>query len=115
MAGLRWLEKHPKVAWVSYPGLPSHPSHAIAKRYLRAKSYGGVLNFGIKGDAKAGSAVVNALKLASHLANVGEFPPKFSPFLCIMTRKPENLGDAKTLVIHPATTTHQQVLIAHAL
>ncbi|KAH7102476.1 O-acetylhomoserine ami [Auriculariales sp. MPI-PUGE-AT-0066] len=85
-----WLEQHPKVSWVSYPGLPSHPSHAIAKRLLRPGAFGGVLNFGVRGDdvAKVGAAVVNNLKLASHLANV---------------------GDAKTLVIHPATTTHQQL------
>ena len=73
---------------MSYPGLKSHQSHAGAKRLLRPNAFGGVLSFGIKGDAKAGAAVVNALKLASHLANV---------------------GDAKTLVIHPATTTHQQL------
>jgi len=84
----QWLEQHPKVAWVSYPGLPSHPSNAIAKRLLRANTYGGVLSFGVRGDAKIGSQVVDKLKLASNLANV---------------------GDAKTLVIHPATTTHQQL------
>ncbi|ELU37639.1 O-acetylserine sulfhydrylase/homocysteine synthase [Rhizoctonia solani AG-1 IA] len=77
---------HPAVSWVAYPGLPSHPSHANAKRLLRPNTYGGVLSFGVKGDAKIGSAVVDKLKLASNLANV---------------------GDAKTLVIHPATTTHQ--------
>ncbi|KAG8844042.1 Homocysteine synthase [Tulasnella sp. 330] len=85
----QWLEKHPKVAWVSYPGLESHSSHALAKRFLRANSYGGVLSFGVKAqDPKIGSKVVDKLKLASNLANV---------------------GDAKTLVIHPATTTHQQL------
>lgn len=68
----RWLETHPKVAWVSYPGLPSHPSHAIAKRLLKADSYGGVLSFGVKGDAKVGSKVVDKLRLASNLANVGK-------------------------------------------
>ncbi|CAE6484930.1 unnamed protein product [Rhizoctonia solani] len=88
LALAQWLEQHPAVAWVSYPGLPSHPSHAIAKRLLRPNTYGGVLSFGVKGDAKIGSAVVDKLKLASNLANV---------------------GDAKTLVIHPATTTHQQL------
>ncbi|CAE6449153.1 unnamed protein product [Rhizoctonia solani] len=81
-----WLDQHPAVSWVAYPGLPSHPSHANAKRLLRPNTYGGVLSFGVKGDAKVGSAVVDKLKLASNLANV---------------------GDAKTLVIHPATTTHQ--------
>jgi len=84
----QWLEKHPKVAWVSYPGLPGHASHAIAKRLLRPNAFGGVLSFGVKGDANIGSQVVDKLKLASNLANV---------------------GDAKTLVIHPATTTHQQL------
>ncbi|QRV80988.1 Cys/Met metabolism PLP-dependent enzyme [Ceratobasidium sp. AG-Ba] len=88
LALAQWLEQHPAVSWVSYPGLPSHPSHNIAKRLLRANTYGGVLSFGVKGDANIGSAVVDKLKLASNLANV---------------------GDAKTLVIHPATTTHQQL------
>lgn len=68
----RWLSKHPKVAWVSYLGLPSHPSHKEALRLLaRKNAFGGMLNFGIKGDGKVGSAVVDALKLASNLANVG--------------------------------------------
>ncbi|CAE6475207.1 unnamed protein product [Rhizoctonia solani] len=88
LALAQWLEQHPAVSWVSYPGLPSHPSHANAKRLLRPNAYGGVLSFGVKGDAEIGSAVVDKLKLASNLANV---------------------GDAKTLVIHPATTTHQQL------
>jgi len=91
LALAEWLEKHPKVAWVSYPGLPNHPSHEIAKRLLRANTFGGVLSFGVKGDAHIGSKVVDHLKLASNLANV---------------------GDAKTLVIHPATTTHQQLTAA---
>jgi O-acetylhomoserine/O-acetylserine sulfhydrylase len=69
----RWLEQHPKIAWVSYLGLPSHPSNKVAKRYLRPNSYGGVLSFGIKGgDAATGAKIVSALKLASHLANVGD-------------------------------------------
>ncbi|OBZ73007.1 O-acetylhomoserine (thiol)-lyase [Grifola frondosa] len=84
----QWLEKHPKVAWVSYLGLESHSSHELANKLLRPNAYGGVLTFGVKGDAKIGSQVVDNLKLASNLANV---------------------GDAKTLVIHPATTTHQQL------
>ena len=88
LALARWLEQHPKVAWVQYPGLESHQSHALAKRLLRANQYGGVLSFGVKGDATIGSKVVDKLRLASNLANV---------------------GDAKTLVIHPATTTHQQL------
>lgn len=88
LALAKWLEKNPAVAWVSYPGLESHPYHEIAKRTLRPGHFGGVLSFGVKGDAKDGSAVVDQLKLASNLANV---------------------GDAKTLVIHPASTTHQQL------
>ncbi|KAF9486958.1 O-acetylhomoserine ami [Pleurotus eryngii] len=89
LALAQWLEQHPNVAWVSYLGLPSHPSNAIAQKLLRAKNvYGGVLSFGVKADAATASKVVDSLKLASHLANV---------------------GDAKTLVIHPATTTHQQL------
>lgn len=84
----QWLEKHEKVAWVSYLGLESHSSHAVAKRLCRPNIYGGVLSFGVKGDAKIGSKIVDNLRLASNLANV---------------------GDAKTLVIHPATTTHQQL------
>lgn len=87
LAIARYLESHPRVSWVSYPGLESHPSHALAKKYLK-RGFGGVLSFGIEGDAKTGSAFVDSLKLASNLANV---------------------GDAKTLVIHPASTTHQQL------
>lgn len=86
----RWLEKHEKVSWVTYPGLESHPSHEIAKKLLRKGQFGGVLSFGVKGgdDPLVGSNVVDSLRLASNLANV---------------------GDAKTLVIHPATTTHEQL------
>ncbi|MBW4457953.1 MAG: O-acetylhomoserine aminocarboxypropyltransferase/cysteine synthase [Nostoc indistinguendum CM1-VF10] len=83
----QWLEKQPQVAWVNYPGLPHHPYHERAKKYLR-HGFGGVLNFGIKGGLEAGKTFINHVKLASHLANV---------------------GDAKTLVIHPASTTHQQL------
>ncbi len=83
----QWLEAHPQVSWVSYPGLQSHPSHEVAKKYLQ-RGFGGVLSFGIKGDAATGSAFVDSLKLATNLANV---------------------GDAKTLIIHPASTTHQQL------
>ncbi|KAL8278640.1 hypothetical protein RQP46_008932 [Phenoliferia psychrophenolica] len=82
------LEKHPAVAWVSYPGLKSHKYHEIAKKTLREGYFGGVLNFGLKGDATLGSKLVDCLKLATNLANV---------------------GDAKTLVIHPASTTHAQL------
>jgi len=88
LALAQWLEKHPKVSWVSYLGLKSHPSHDLAHKLLRPGAYGGVLSFGVKGDATAASRTVDNLKLASHLANV---------------------GDAKTLVIHPASTTHQQL------
>lgn len=83
----RWLEQQEQVLWVNYPGLPNHPDHERAKKYLR-HGFGGVLNFGIKGGLEAGRAFINHVKLASHLANV---------------------GDAKTLVIHPASTTHQQL------
>jgi O-acetylhomoserine (thiol)-lyase len=83
----QWLENHPQVSWVQYPGLESHPHHARAKKYLR-NGFGGVLSFGIKGGAKAGQTFIESVKLASHLANV---------------------GDAKTLVIQPATTTHSQL------
>ena len=88
LALAQWLEKHPAVAWVSYPGLPNHPYHETAKAYFRKGTFGGVLSFGIKGGLPAGVAFINAVKLASHLANV---------------------GDAKTLVIHPASTTHEQL------
>jgi O-acetylhomoserine (thiol)-lyase len=83
----RWLESHPAVSWVSHPSLPSHPSHALAKKYLR-NGFGSVLSFGIRGGREAGRRFIDSVKLASHLANV---------------------GDAKTLVIHPNTTTHQQL------
>ena len=83
----QWLKQHPKVEWVNYLGLPEHPYHERAKKYLQ-HGFGGVLNFGIKGGLDAGRSFINQVKLASHLANV---------------------GDAKTLVIHPASTTHQQL------
>jgi O-acetylhomoserine (thiol)-lyase len=82
-----FLEAHPGVSWVNYPGLPSHPDHARAQKYLPA-GQGAILGFGIKGGAAAGARFIDSVKLASHLANI---------------------GDAKTLVIHPATTTHQQL------
>ncbi|PIL32568.1 hypothetical protein GSI_05271 [Ganoderma sinense ZZ0214-1] len=89
LALAQWLVQHPKIAWVSYLGLPSHEFYKEALRLLRPNAFGGMLSFGIKGsDAKVGSEVVDRLRLASNLANV---------------------GDAKTLVIHPATTTHQQL------
>jgi O-acetylhomoserine (thiol)-lyase len=82
-----WLEKHPAIEWVNYPGLPSHPYHAAAKKYL-PDGAGAILGFGIRGGKAAGVKFINSVKLASHLANV---------------------GDAKTLVIHPASTTHSQL------
>jgi O-acetylhomoserine (thiol)-lyase len=88
LALAQWLKEHPLVEWVAYPGLEDHPSHALAKKYLRPGHYGGIVVFGIKGGREAGRSFINNLKLASLLANV---------------------GDAKTLVIHPASTTHQQL------
>jgi len=82
-----WLEAHPAVAWVSYPGLASHPSHERATRVLR-HGYGAVLTFGVRGGFEAARDFIDSVRLASHLANV---------------------GDSRTLVIHPASTTHQQL------
>jgi len=82
-----WLKSHPQVAWVEYNGLEESPYHAKAKKYLR-NGFGAVLNFGIKGGASAAQRFIDHVELASHLANV---------------------GDAKTLVINPASTTHQQL------
>ena len=82
-----FLEAHPQVAWVSYPGLKSHPDYARAKKYL-PKGAGAVLGFGVKGGLEAGKRFINRLQLFSHLANV---------------------GDAKSLAIHPASTTHSQL------
>lgn len=84
----RWLLNHPKVSWVSYPGLPNHEYHQRAVELLRPNAFGGMLSFGINGDVQIASKFAENLNLASHLANV---------------------GDAKTLVIHPATTTHRQL------
>jgi len=83
----KWLEANSHVSWVSYPGLPSHGSHEIAKKYLK-RGFGGVLSFGVKGGGAAGSQVVDGFKLISNLANV---------------------GDSKTLAIHPWSTTHEQL------
>jgi len=82
-----FLENHPKVSWVNYPGLESSPEQSRAKKYL-PKGAGAIIGFGIKGGAAAGKQFIEALELVSHLANV---------------------GDAKSLAIHPATTTHQQL------
>lgn len=87
LALAKWLEKHPAVSWVNYPGLESHPDYKLAKKYL-PKGQGAMLGFGIKGGKKAGEKFINSVKLASHLANI---------------------LDSKTLVIHPASTTHQQL------
>jgi O-acetylhomoserine (thiol)-lyase len=87
MAIAQFLKQHPLVSWVTYPGLPEHPSHKTAARYL-TRGFGGILGFGIKGGLEAGRNFINALRLFSHLANI---------------------GDAKSLVIHPASTTHQQL------
>ena len=88
LALAKWLEKNPNVDWVWYPGLESHPYHKAAKKYLRNGLFGSMLSFGIKGGIEAGKTFVNNVKLSSLLANV---------------------GDAKTLVIHPSSTTHQQL------
>jgi O-acetylhomoserine (thiol)-lyase len=82
-----YLQQHPAVAWVNYPGLPGHPSYERARKYL-PKGAGAVIGFGLKGGRQAGRAFIDSLKLFSHLANV---------------------GDARSLAIHPATTTHQQL------
>jgi O-acetylhomoserine (thiol)-lyase len=82
-----WLEKNPNVTWVKYPGLKSSPYHALAGKYL-PQGCGSILTFGIKGGLEAGRKFIDAVQLLSHLAN---------------------LGDAKSLVIHPASTTHQQL------
>jgi len=83
----RFLQAHPLVSWVNYPGLPDHPSHALATKYLKGH-YGALLGFGIMGGLAAGKRFIESVKLLSHLANI---------------------GDAKSLVIHPASTTHQQL------
>jgi O-acetylhomoserine (thiol)-lyase len=83
----RFLEMHPKVSWVNYPGLESSPYHALARRYM-PKGAGSLLSFGIKGGFDAGVKFIEALTFVSHLANI---------------------GDAKSLVIHPASTTHRQL------
>lgn len=87
LAVATWLENHPKVQKVNYPGLASSPYHTLAKKYLR-NGFGGVLSFEVKGDKEEASKFINSLELISHLANV---------------------GDAKTLIIQPAATTHQQL------
>ena len=87
LALAEWLEQHPQVDYVQYPGLKSSPYYQLAKKYM-PNGFGGILNFGVKGGKQNASAFIDNLKLASHLANV---------------------GDAKTLAIHPASTTHEQL------
>jgi len=87
LALAKWLENHPKVEYVNYPGLESSKYHSLAKKYL-TRGFGGVLSFKVKGEGKSADTLINNLNLISHLANV---------------------GDAKTLIIHPATTTHEQL------
>ena len=87
LAVARFLEDHPAVSWVNYPGLESHPTHGLAQKYLR-NGYGAILGFGIKGGEEAGNKFINNARLLSHLVNI---------------------GDAKSLVAHPWSTTHQQL------
>jgi O-acetylhomoserine (thiol)-lyase len=87
LAVARFLNEHPKVDWVNYPGLPSHPSYELAQKYM-PKGQGALIGFGIKGGKQAGRTFIDNLQLFSHLANI---------------------GDAKSLAIHPATTTHSQL------
>ena len=90
LALARYLEQHEKVTWVSFVGLEPHPSHQLALKTLREGTFCGMLNFGVKGgeDVAVGNKVIDSLRLASNVAN---------------------LGDAKTLVLHPATMSHQQL------
>jgi O-acetylhomoserine (thiol)-lyase len=87
LAVARYLKKHPLVNWVTYPGLEDDPNHRVAAKYLK-QGFGGIIGFGIKGGLEAGKRFINSVQLLSHLANI---------------------GDAKSLVIHPASTTHQQL------
>lgn len=87
MAIAQFLKEHPLVSWVNYPGLKDHPSHAIASKYFK-NGYGALVGFGIKGGLEAGKRFIDSVELLSHVANI---------------------GDAKSLVIHPASTTHQQL------
>ncbi len=88
MVAARFLSGHHKVSWVNYPGLETHPQHALAKKYFHRGQFGGIVGFGLKGGLSAGRKFINGLKVFSHLANV---------------------GDAKSLAIHPASTTHSQL------
>jgi O-acetylhomoserine (thiol)-lyase len=88
LAVAEFLEQHPKVDWVVFPGLPSHPAHELARKYHYRDLYGAIVGFGVKGGRESGRRFVESTELFSHLANI---------------------GDAKSLVIHPATTTHSQL------
>ena len=90
----KWLEQHEDVAWVSFLGDAKHPSHANAVKYFRQGMFSPMITFGVKGGPTAAERFINNVKLASHLANV---------------------GDAKTLVIHPSSTTHEQLTEAEQL
>ncbi|HSI67386.1 MAG TPA: aminotransferase class V-fold PLP-dependent enzyme, partial [Planococcus sp. (in: firmicutes)] len=83
-----YLKQHPQIEWVNYIGFEDHPSHQLAHKYLKNGGYGSIVNFGIKGGREAGRKVIDSVNLWSHVANV---------------------GDAKSLIIHPASTTHQQL------
>jgi O-acetylhomoserine (thiol)-lyase len=87
LAVAQWLERHRAVRWVNYPGLPSHPDHVRAKKYL-PDGQGAIVGFGVEGGKEAAKKLINSVKLFSHLANI---------------------GDAKSLIIHPASTTHSQL------
>ena len=82
-----FLKEHPKVSWVKYTGLPDHPSHQLARKYLK-DGFGSIFNFGVKGGIEAGKKLIEGVEMISHLANV---------------------GDAKTLILHPASTSHSQL------
>lgn len=89
LAVARYLQEHPNVTWVNYPGLPNHPSYALAQKYL-PKGQSGLVGFGIQGGRVAGARFIESLQLFSHLVNI---------------------GDAKSLAVHPATTTHRQLTL----
>src|SRR5699024_1528419 len=82
-----FLQDNPAVEWINYPGLTNHPSHSLANKYLK-NGYGSMITFGIKGGREAGRTLIDNINIWSHVANV---------------------GDAKSLIIHPASTTHQQL------
>jgi O-acetylhomoserine (thiol)-lyase len=88
LAVAKFLNEHPKVSWVNYPGLPGHPAYETAQKYWHQGLYGAILGFGVRGGLEAGKTVIENVQLFSHLANI---------------------GDAKSLIIHPATTTHSQL------